>query len=596
MSSFAIAGLIVSLIASGSAPLGLERPDTSRLPSDGANAGPTVPAGWTLVWSDEFDGAGAPDPRYWGHEVNCFGGGNNEQQCYTDRPVNSFVRDGALHIVAREERFNGPAFQDEDPRYPGPNITRNYTSARLRTRDKVDWKYGRIEVRAQLPGGPGMWPAIWMLPTDWVYGGWPSSGEIDVVEAVNLPRGDYPGWGTVIHGTLHYGLDWPQWENHGFTHVMDVNPADGFHTYSIEWEPDEIRWYVDDVHYQTQRSEGWYNYIWQGQGKGFGVANPRAPFDQRFHLLLNVAVGGDWPGPPDRNWDSDREMVVDYVRLYQCDEDRIQGSGGASCATVDPAVQVNTDRGSPGIQDYLLYEDGPQTIYGVEMATDAYAAPGATVESTVLDEGPWQVEFRRDAPFNVGEPLGQVSLAGDRSFWLAGGAGWTRNGEIEFDIKIDSIAPDTRLFVKMQSYYPQVGSVELIAGRRGQSSAARLTQAGSAPSGSAVVVPRNAWRHVAVKISDLMENRGPGEIPLDIRAIRKALILESTGPARVQINNVRLNCAYNTEPEWWQTDKYCYLALGRALDEPTPEPEPQPEPTTAPAGGRSEGAMSLRDR
>ena len=145
-----------------------------------------------MIWNDEFDVPGAPNPEYWSHEVNCSGGGNNEWQCYTDRLDNSYVdEDGFLHIVAKEEFYSGPSLWDDDPDYPGPYVYRNYTSARLRTRNKVDWKYGRIEVRAQVPGGQGMWPAIWMLPTDWEYGGWPSSGEIDIIEAVNLARDNF---------------------------------------------------------------------------------------------------------------------------------------------------------------------------------------------------------------------------------------------------------------------------------------------------------------------------------------------------------------------------------------------------------------------
>ena len=275
------------------------RPDHAGAPSEKArHRASDVHNGWTLLWSDEFDIPGTLDPDYWSHEVNCWGGGNNEYQCYTDRLDNSYVdQQGFLHIVAKEEFFSGPSLTDDDPGYPGPYVSKNYTSARLRTKNKADWMYGRVEVRAKVPGGQGMWPAIWMLPTDWEYGGWPSSGEIDIMEAVNLPLGYFAGWGHFVHGTLHYGLPWPQWENHGQSHYTVVNPANDFHEYAFEWEADEIRWYFDGVHWQTQRSEGWYNYIWSGQEDGFVVATDRAPFDKRFHLIMNVAVGGDWPGP-----------------------------------------------------------------------------------------------------------------------------------------------------------------------------------------------------------------------------------------------------------------------------------------------------------
>ncbi|WP_286875834.1 glycoside hydrolase family 16 protein, partial [Marinimicrobium sp. UBA4509] len=129
---------------------------------------------WTLVWSDEFDGDSINTDN-WSHEVNCAGGGNNELQCYTAREENSYVADGHLHIVARQETHSGPAVFDDDPAYDpdDTSVTRDYTSARLRTKNKADWKYGRIEINAKTPQGQGLWPAIWMLPTEWVYGDWP---------------------------------------------------------------------------------------------------------------------------------------------------------------------------------------------------------------------------------------------------------------------------------------------------------------------------------------------------------------------------------------------------------------------------------------
>lgn len=528
-------------------PVGSPAPNASRRATD-------VHQGWTMLWSDEFEEPGAPNPDYWSHEVNCSGGGNNEWQCYTDRLDNSYVdEDGLLHIVAKEEFYSGPSLQDDDPGYPGPNVFRNYTSARLRTKDKVDWKYGRIEVRAQVPGGRGMWPAIWMLPTDWVYGGWPSSGEIDIVEAVNLRRDNFYGWGTLVHGTLHYGLPWPQWENHGRSYYMYVNPADDFHQYALEWEEDEIRWYVDGVHYQTQRSEGWYNYVWGGQETGFVVATETAPFDQVFHLLMNVAVGGDWPGPPDSNWNSDREMLVDYVRVYQCARGSVEGKGKA-CGTIDPAVEVHDDNGAPGINEYVVYDDGFETLsfeVGIlgepavienTLVPGSYAVPGVTVDSEPKANGAWEIEFAQTGMLLQDAFLGNVYLASadmsevdgvEAGFNLDGGTGWSNNGELEFDIKILRIAPETRLFVKMNSNHPGAGFVEIEVPRKG------------------------AWHHVAVKVADLLDNRNPGETPLDLRNIQNVFVLESTGPAHVWVDNIRLRCAYNTEPEWWQPDKTC---------------------------------------
>ena len=539
-------------------PVGADAgPRSAWTPSENASDRATdVHSGWTLLWNDEFDEPGEPNSEYWSHEVNCSGGGNNEWQCYTDRLDNSYVgEDGLLHIVAKEEFFSGPSLQDDDPAYPGPFVYRNYTSARLRTRNKVDWKYGRIEFRAQVPGGRGMWPAMWMLPTDWQYGGWPSSGEIDIFEAVNLPRDGFYGWGNFVHGTLHYGLPWPQWENHGRSYYMDVNPADGFHDYALEWEEDEIRWYVDGVHYQTQRAEGWYNYIWGGQSTGFVVAADKAPFDQQFHLLLNVAVGGDWPGPPDTNWDADREMLVDYVRLYQCARGSVAGKGKA-CGTIDPAVEVHEDIGTPGINDYVVYDDGFETLsFEVRvlgeptvventLAPGSFAFPGVTVDSEPRANGAWEIEFARNGLLLWDDFLGNVFLGSEdmsdvegveTGFNLEGGSSWSTNGELEFDIKVKSIDPETRLFVKMDSGYPGVGFVEIEVPDKGR------------------------WHHVVVKVADLLANRNPGEAPLDLSNIQNVFVLESTGPAHVWVDDIRLQCAFNTEPEWWQIDKTCDL-------------------------------------
>lgn len=245
-------------------------------------------ANWRLVWSDEFAG-GVIDPAKWEFEVNAWGGGNNELQYYTDRSDNACVRDGRLHLIARREEFTGP------------EGTRHFTSARLRTKGKGDWKYGRFEIRAKLPKGQGLWPAIWMLPTDSPHGGWAAAGEIDIMELVgHLPA--------EVLGTLHYGGAWPRNVHSGDTWCLPEGGgtfADDFHVFAIEWERTEIRWYVDGLHVQTQRA-------WHTESAPYP-----APFDQKFHLLLNVAVGGNLPGNPDETSVFPQEMVVDYVRVYQ---------------------------------------------------------------------------------------------------------------------------------------------------------------------------------------------------------------------------------------------------------------------------------------
>jgi beta-glucanase (GH16 family) len=237
----------------------------------------------TLVWSDEFD---APDidMTKWSYDVGTgnWGWGNGEAQYYTDNSTNSFIEDGKLIIKAIHQYYAGS----------------NYTSARMVTRNKGDWTYGRIEVRAKLPAGTGTWPAIWLLPTDWVYGGWPDSGEIDIMEAV----GHQPG---VIHGTAH--TDHYNWFDGipppgGQITVNDNNTQ--FHDYVLVWTENSLKWYVDDTHYYTysNNNQGWS--YW--------------PFDQDFHLLLNIAIGGTWGGQQGID-DSifPVQMEVEYVRVYQ---------------------------------------------------------------------------------------------------------------------------------------------------------------------------------------------------------------------------------------------------------------------------------------
>jgi len=239
--------------------------------------------GWDLVWRDEFEGSRL-DLSKWQFEVNAQGGGNNELQYYVTNNVQ--VKNGLLSIIARKEP------------YTGPEGTRSYTSSRIRTRKKGDWKYGRFEFRAKLPKDHGMWPAIWMMPTDEVYGGWPNSGEIDIVELIgHLPN--------QVHGTLHYGDGSKGHLYQGTNYVLSAGTfADDFHVFRLDWEPTRMQWSVDGKVYETQTN-------WHTKNKPFP-----APFDQQFHLILNLAVGGNWPGNPDEKTHFPQAMEVDYVRVY----------------------------------------------------------------------------------------------------------------------------------------------------------------------------------------------------------------------------------------------------------------------------------------
>jgi len=270
--------------------------------------------GWALAWSDEFDGT-AIDATKWEHEVNCWGGGNNEDQCYVTDAKNSYLEGGMLHIVAIADSPSGPEGGGSGN---DGIVSKGHSSARLRSKDRGDFKYGRIEARLKLPFGQGLWPAFWMLPTDEAYGGWAASGEIDIMEAVNLNPSNE------VHGTLHYGGPWPENTNSGDSTTPDTNAWEDFHVYAVEWEEGEVRWFVDDLHYQTQTD--WFT----------TAGTFPAPFDQRFHIILNVAVGGNWPGPPDGTTTFPQELTVDYVRVFSCAADPILGHG---CGTSDPNVE-----------------------------------------------------------------------------------------------------------------------------------------------------------------------------------------------------------------------------------------------------------------
>jgi len=309
---------------------------------------------WELVWADEFNGD-TIDTTKWGFEVNCHGGGNNEQQCYTDRRKNAFIDNGKLNIVAFKETFTGPATNDAQA---SETKTLPYTSARLRSMNKGDWQYGRFEIRAKLPQGQGIWPAIWMLPTDYVYGRWAASGEIDIMEAVNLKTqsdqegAKVGGLESRTYGTLHYGGVSPQnvYSGQAYNLPNGMNPADDFHTYSIEWQQDEIRWYVDQVHFATQVSSGWYSQYKDMQGELVTGEND-APYNQRFHLLLNLAVGGYWPDSSnDKGIDSSidtQTMLVDFVRVYQC---KMAPKTGIGCATIDKNARLVKGNDMPSLR------------------------------------------------------------------------------------------------------------------------------------------------------------------------------------------------------------------------------------------------------
>jgi beta-glucanase (GH16 family) len=261
----------------------IDNPTLTIAQNDEVSPGDTL----TLVWSDEFD-AVQLDPEVWffesgdGSQYGIPGWGNNERQYYL--PDNASLGNGLLTLEARSESTNGF----------------NYSSARINTRDRFAFQYGRIEARIRLPGGQGLWPAFWLLPQDNRYGTWAASGEIDIMEAVNLGGAG----GNQVHGTIHYGGAWPANVFSGESYLVPADATAEFHTYAVEWDATEIRWYVDDVLYAMRNA-------WRSDGGPFP-----APFAQPFYILLNVAVGGNFPGNPDSSTVFPATMEVDWVRVY----------------------------------------------------------------------------------------------------------------------------------------------------------------------------------------------------------------------------------------------------------------------------------------
>lgn len=304
-----------------------------------------------LLWCDEFDGD-ALDRTKWNYELGNWkldadgnyitnGWGNNEQEFYTDS--NAAVHDGILTIAARREHYSDPVQGEYD-----------YTSARLSTQHLFSACGGRIEVRARCDAGKSLWPAIWMLPEDSAYGGWAASGEIDIME----------GWGSTpekICGTIHFGDVWPN--NTYLTNNYEFpagDSAENWHTYAVEWESGEIRWYVDDTLYSTQSE--WFS---------ANHAYP-APFDQNFYLILNLAVGGHFDGvdgvqaDPSIFADGERHFEIDYVRVYDLGWDFAPA----------PVTSLPLESYIEGAEAALVNKDG-ETVITVENAgTLEYAVMG----------------------------------------------------------------------------------------------------------------------------------------------------------------------------------------------------------------------------
>jgi beta-glucanase (GH16 family) len=276
-----------------------------------ASAAAPAAATWSIVWADEFNGTSL-DAANWAPDIgngcpSLCGWGNNELQYY--RAENVAVTGGNLVLTARAESYGGAS----------------YTSGKVTTRGKRSFLYGRIEMRAKIPTGGGMWPAFWMMPQADVYGGWAASGEIDIMESANGT--------TAVGGALHFGGTYPANTSTSSSYTLGgANFADAFHVYAVEWEPDTIRWYVDGVLFMTRTSAQWYSSAAPG--------NARAPFDQAFYIILNTAVGGYYTGCTSSSCVTaslPQPYLIDYVRVY---EDIVNAAPTVAITAPAPAASL----------------------------------------------------------------------------------------------------------------------------------------------------------------------------------------------------------------------------------------------------------------
>ena len=256
------------------------------IPSFSGYESPSTYDGYSLTWSDEFSGTEINDDN-WGYDIGGSGWGNNELQYHTNR--NAYLKEGLLVIRAQQEAYRG----------------KNYTSSRLKTQGKQNFKYGRIDVRARLPEGAGIWPALWMLGKNITDVGWPKSGEIDIMEMVggNSLQDKHPNGDRTAHGTMHWnnnGLNGSYSPvNTGKSEILSTSLSEEFHVFSIQWDVNGIGWYIDDVQYS------------------YKTINSTQPFREEFFFIMNIAVGGDWPGSPNSSTVFPQRMVIDYVRVFQ---------------------------------------------------------------------------------------------------------------------------------------------------------------------------------------------------------------------------------------------------------------------------------------
>ncbi len=469
---------------------------------------------WVLVWNDEFD-ADSLNTSNWSYDLGDGSDrgltrwGNNEQQWYTDQ--NAIVSDGTLKIRALAE-----SVQEGFP----------YTSSRIVTKGKFDFTYGRVEASIKTTPGQGLWGAFWMLSTDSPYGsdGWAATGEIDIMEAANpgVAETQFAG-STLYHG---FPSPWQQSISTPFPEDLGINLSE-FNTYAVEWEQNQIRFFINDVHFRTISSQSYYSYYYDEQEQGYKLSTNGAPFDTDFHLILNLAVGGNLTGNNIEDSSLPGEFEVDYVRVYSCAYDRPDGRGCNS--NVNPDLEV-PDPLRPVTGGSDIYIDAPAV----------YTYTGSDIERALalnsFFDNSGALQFSEVPVDNRGNVIevnttggGNISInPTDGDPIVLQGVGNNPNpfgqifaGELRFDINVKSAEAGSNFLVKMDSGYPALGQVSLAADE----------------------LPRDTWTTVSVKMNDLIAFRGDGLDPLDTSNIQSFFVFEPTGAAVVQIDNITFSCA-----------------------------------------------------
>jgi len=503
---------------------------------------------WQLVFEDNFDGD-TLDVTKWNVDEgdgcpDLCGWGNNELQVYGADNVT--VSGGMLTIEGRREADG------------------TYTSGRVNSLGKFDFRYGRIEVGARIPSGQGTWPAIWMLhspaggfnpayPDVGIYGPWPLSGEIDIMEAFNYGVG-----GNVeTRSTAHYGLPIPPFNGTGSGTDLAVGADVNFHEYALEWERGRLRFFIDGQHFQTQIIDEYYTYYPAGDDGLYDPWGPYAlglddaPFDQLFHLILNFAIGGNPVGDPDASTTFPQTMQVDYVRVYECANSNPETRRG--CGTADPSVEPLADHdggplenlvtAKPYIELVDLFLDGPETItltVGQESGSNTLQVNGFTGDGATVINDPAATD--PDDPSNT---VWHVSVSGgvanvylqsqdltddpllDTGFDFSGsGLGGDPVGEIVFDMFVNSVTAGTDLFVKLDSGFPDLGEVAIPASE----------------------LEIGAWKTYSVKFADLLANPGfvecCGGQGVDLSNVVNPFVFEvANGDADVLLDNIRVTNA-----------------------------------------------------